>query len=253
MSFNQITFGIYLVISIILLTSYFYFLFFQKNKHKGDKELDKYPSILVGRATKEWWLWLTKPLENYFVRKKFDPDTLSLLGFAITSFSFVGYSFGWFVVGGWCVLLGGTLDVFDGKAARRNNTMTRTGEFLDSNLDRLSDAMTFLGLLNYYANSLFFYTAFIAFVGSFMTSYTKARAEAMGISIMNMGMMQRPERIVWIGVPSVMSPLFAAAANSVIPVSSTWLASVGVTVVAIMSSYTAYQRYAFVQKTLSEK
>ena len=66
MSFNDITFGIYAVLILCCLGSYFYFIFFQKEKHRGDKELDKHPSILVGRATKEWWLWFTKPIENYF-------------------------------------------------------------------------------------------------------------------------------------------------------------------------------------------
>lgn len=234
-----------------MLLHYFYFILFQKKLHTATKDLDKRNvTFLVGRATKEWWFVITRPLENYFIKHKFSPDTITLLGFVITSLSFVGYSFGWFVIGGWCVLLGGTMDMYDGRIAREFHVSSKKGEFFDSVMDRLGEAMMYLGLLNFYGNTLFFYIVFIALISAQMVSYSKARAESMGLTLTT-GTMQRAERIVWIGVPSILSPAFAAISNYLFPISTTWLAAVGITVVAMMSGYTFYQRFDTVYKKLS--
>ena len=248
---TTITFVIYATISILLMASYFYFVFFQKDKHAKDQELKELSaSKLVNRVTREWWMWITNPVEEYLVQKKFHPNTLTFLGLAITTLSFIGYSFGWFVFAGWCVLIGGTMDIFDGRIARRLGKTSKSGEFLDANMDRIGESLIFLGLLNYYTNTLFFYIVFTAFVASQMVSYAKARGESLSIEA-KVGLMQRPERIVWIGVPSVLSPLFGTGAHYFFPISNTWLASVGITVVAIMSSYTFYERFTYISKKLS--
>ncbi|MCX2475331.1 DUF4833 domain-containing protein [Pedobacter sp. MC2016-05] len=106
---------------------------------------------------------------------------------------------GW---GGALVLFAGLFDMLDGQVARLGNMSSRFGALYDSVLDRYSEMIMFLGICyylvahHYFLSSLF---AFIALIGSMMVSYTRARAEALGVECKG-GLMQRPERVVTIGV-----------------------------------------------------
>lgn len=109
--------------------------------------------------------------------------------------SFVGW-------GGALVLFAGLFDMLDGQVARLGNMSSRFGALYDSVLDRYSELILFLGICyylvshHYFLSSLF---AFIAMIGSMMVSYTRARAEGLGIECKG-GLMQRPERVITIGI-----------------------------------------------------
>lgn len=109
--------------------------------------------------------------------------------------SFVGWS-------GALVLFAGLFDMLDGQVARLGNMSSRFGALYDSVLDRYSELIMFLGICyylvshHYFLSSLF---AFIALIGSMMVSYTRARAEGLGVQSKG-GLMQRPERVVTIGI-----------------------------------------------------
>ncbi len=112
--------------------------------------------------------------------------------------SFVGW-------GGALVLFAGLFDMLDGQVARLGNMKSTFGALYDSVLDRYSELIMFLGVCfylvshHYFLSSLF---AFIALVGSMMVSYTRARAEGLGIECKG-GLMQRPERVVLIGLSAL--------------------------------------------------
>ena len=241
-------FIIYAVTTAIVFISYFYFLLFKKDKHKATPELnDISTSFMLNRASKEWWMWITAPIENFLVQKKIKPDTLTHLSLFFSLLACMGYSFGNFVWAGWSVVLAGTCDMFDGRVARKTGTRTKSGEFLDSTMDRWCEIFWYLGLFNFYANTLFFYVVFTALISSFMISYIKARGESLGVHA-KMGIMQRSERIVWLGTSSVISPLFASIVHYVAPVSSTFLASVAISLIAIVNMYTYYERHTYIRK-----
>lgn len=109
---------------------------------------------------------------------------------------------GW---GGGLILFAGLFDMLDGQVARLGNMKSEYGAFFDSVLDRYSELFTFLGICyylvahHYFLSSLF---AFIALIGSMMVSYTRARAEGLGIECKG-GLMQRPERVVLLGVSAL--------------------------------------------------
>ncbi|HEY0175508.1 MAG TPA: DUF4833 domain-containing protein [Pedobacter sp.] len=109
--------------------------------------------------------------------------------------SFVGW-------GGALVLFAGLFDMLDGQVARLGNMSSKFGALYDSVLDRYSELIMFLGICyylvshHYFLSSLF---AFIALIGSMMVSYTRARAEGLGVQSKG-GLMQRPERVVTIGI-----------------------------------------------------
>lgn len=110
---------------------------------------------------------------------------------------------GW---GGALILFAGLFDMLDGQVARIGNMSSKFGAFYDSVLDRYSEMFMFLGVCyylvshHYFLSSLF---AFIALIGSMMVSYTRARAEGLGIECKG-GLMQRPERVVIMGVSALL-------------------------------------------------
>lgn len=110
---------------------------------------------------------------------------------------------GW---GGALILFAGLFDMLDGQVARIGNMSSKFGAFYDSVLDRYSEMFMFLGVCyylvshHYFLSSLF---AFVALIGSMMVSYTRARAEGLGIECKG-GLMQRPERVVIMGVSALL-------------------------------------------------
>jgi phosphatidylglycerophosphate synthase len=109
---------------------------------------------------------------------------------------------------GWAgamILFAGLFDMLDGQVARLGNMSSTFGAMFDSVLDRYSELILFLGICyyliahHYFLSSLF---AFIALIGSMMVSYTRARAEGLGVECKG-GLMQRPERVVLISVSAM--------------------------------------------------
>jgi len=118
--------------------------------------------------------------------------------------SYVGWA-------GGLILFAGLFDMLDGQVARLGNMSSRFGALYDSVLDRYSELVMFLGICyylvghHYFLSSLF---AFIALIGSMMVSYVRARAEGLGIECKG-GLMQRPERVVTIGVTAILCGVIA--------------------------------------------
>ena len=115
---------------------------------------------------------------------------------------------------GWAgaiILFAGLFDMIDGRLARLGNMANDYGALFDSVIDRYSEMIMFLGIIyylisyDYFMSSLF---AFIAMIGSVMVSYTRARAEGLGVNC-SVGIMQRPERILMIGISAILCGIFS--------------------------------------------
>ena len=112
----------------------------------------------------------------------FSPNSLSITGFLITLFACYRLSFD-LLTGGVLILVGALFDMLDGAVARTKNKMTRFGAFLDSVLDRYSDAFIFLAIaynLWRVSNITGVILCLGTLLGSFMISYSRARAEGIG-------------------------------------------------------------------------
>jgi len=109
---------------------------------------------------------------------------------------------------GWAgalILFAGLFDMLDGQVARLGNMSSRFGALYDSVLDRYSELILFLGICYYLVAHHYFFSslfAFIGLIGSMMVSYTRARAEGLGIECKD-GLMQRPERVIITGVSAL--------------------------------------------------
>lgn len=150
-----------------------------------------------------------EPVIAALTRWRVHPNTLSSLGFLITCSS--GYFFHQHEVrtAGALILIGGVFDLFDGTVARRTGLASPFGAFYDSTLDRLSEIVVYLGLLSLYNDYRLelgdvgmIYTVLLAMAGSLMISYTRARAESLGIEC-SIGLMQRAERVLLIGIAAL--------------------------------------------------
>jgi CDP-diacylglycerol--glycerol-3-phosphate 3-phosphatidyltransferase len=101
--------------------------------------------------------------------------------------------------------------MLDGQVARLGNMKSTFGALYDSVLDRYSELIMFLGICYYLVAHHYFLSsiaAFIALIGSMMVSYVRARAEGLGVEIKG-GLMQRPERVVTIGLCAALSGIVA--------------------------------------------
>jgi CDP-diacylglycerol--glycerol-3-phosphate 3-phosphatidyltransferase len=148
-----------------------------------------------------------EPLVGLLVKYHVSPNvvTFSSLVFAILAFLF--YRGGTFWAGAIFIFLCGIVDTFDGAIARRTGRVTHLGGFLDSTIDRIDEFIIYLGLFCYYYSRepyVLFWILF-AILGSFMVSYTRARAEGFGISP-RVGIFERFTRFFALIVGSFLGP-----------------------------------------------
>ncbi len=134
------------------------------------------------------------------------PNTITILGMLLQFGVAIVFGLGHLRLGGLLLLIVAPVDALDGALARSLDEQTRFGSFLDSTLDRFSDAALILGLTAHYmiqGAHLEIVLLLTALVSAFMVSYTRARAEALGFSC-KVGVLTRLERIVLIAVLSML-------------------------------------------------
>ena len=165
---------------------------------------------------------LLSPVINLLVKTGVSPNTITLIGLFLNIVASVVFIYGaerldrdsHAIVGfaGLIILLAGLMDMIDGRLARVGRTESKYGAFYDSVMDRYSELFMFLGICYYLIAHKFFLSSlftFVAMIGSVMVSYTRARAEGLGIKMADIGLMQRPERILLIGITAVLCGLLS--------------------------------------------
>ena len=183
------------------------------------------------------------PLANWLIRKQVHPNTITIFGTVCTVVGGVIYGTGHISVGGWFLGLTAFTDVLDGTVARRTNRSSVFGAFLDSSLDRVADGAVLGGLAVFYALNPVHHSVpmvivcLLGLIGSFMTSYTRARAEALGLDA-KVGMLQRPERVVLLSVPQA---FFGLALHG-------WVLATIIVILAVTSWVTVVQRMLYVYR-----
>ena len=152
---------------------------------------------------------LLYPLVRLLSALRVRPDTLTILGWALSLGSAVLFGLGYAQLAGVVMLLGGLFDALDGAVARESNRMSAFGAFLDSTLDRLSESAIFVGIVYFYATSARPYEALLAGAAmtfSILTSYARARAEGLGIEC-QVGLLERAGRVVILSFFSILGLL----------------------------------------------
>jgi CDP-diacylglycerol--glycerol-3-phosphate 3-phosphatidyltransferase len=190
---------------------------------------------LIPQSLQDHFIKLLTPLTALFSKWGLSPNFFTVAGVVITSLGAAACVMGYIRLAGILILMGGFCDTIDGSLARTTGKASRLGALFDSVVDRYSEFIMYLGIGAYFINIEDYSTAagtFLALCGSFMVSYARARAESLGFEA-KLGFMQRPERIVLIGL------------GALIHIGSFKIA---IWLVAILANFTALQRIRFACK-----
>jgi CDP-diacylglycerol--glycerol-3-phosphate 3-phosphatidyltransferase len=168
--------------------------------------------MALSEFAKSGLLRLLAPVVDLLVRKGVSPNAITTLGTVATIIGGGIYARGHIHLAGWVVGLSAFCDLLDGSVARKSGRTSAFGAFYDSTLDRVADGAVLGGLALFFARNGvhhaipdFMSTPMVSvlllgILGSFLTSYTRARAEGLGIDA-QVGMLPRPERIILLSAP----------------------------------------------------
>ena len=215
------------------------------------------------------------PLVRVLIKLGLTPNAVTTIGFVLNlgvavifivgaeegnrgDLSYVGWA-------GGLILFAGLFDMLDGQVARLGNMKSTFGALYDSVLDRYSELVMFLGICyylvahHYFLSSIF---AFVALIGSMMVSYVRARAEGLGVDIKG-GLMQRPERVVTIGVFALLCGIISRYIGGdyklFVPgikyhvFETMSIFTVPIFILAILTNVTAFRRLTNAKKALEQK
>jgi len=169
-------------------------------------------------------------------------DAVTLLQLFMSALCAAAFALGWLFTAGWLLIGCGSLDVLDGAMARKRGVDGPRGAFIDSVVDRYAESIVFLGMAGLYRADWRLWLVFASFFGAFMVSYTRARAEALGVTC-RVGLLQRPERYVMLGFGAMGSALLSHLTCAAVPEGTLLVAALCAT--AAMAHVTALQRIAF--------
>ena len=202
-------------------------------------------SSLLSNRLKEAGRALLAPLVRLAQRLGITPNRVTVIGFAVVAVAAGMVALGNLLAGALILVAGSLLDAVDGALARATGGGTPFGGFLDSTLDRAAEAILYVGVIVYFlrveADPIGpVLLALAALCASFMVSYTRAKAEAIGVSA-SIGLAPRTERLVLV---------VAGIALAGIGIGIGLIGAVGI--VAALAVATTIQRIWHVQREMTE-
>ena len=193
----------------------------------------------LAQARKATSDYFTQPVVKVLARTPVTPNTITWLGFWVTVVAAVLVVTGNLFAAGFVVLFAGFFDMLDGALARLTNKTSSFGAALDSTLDRLSEAVLLLAVMVQYTQHQSYWYVLLAgaaLIGSFMVSYIRARAEGLGLQLLE-GFFTRADRVVVLALGLLLSQI-----NGIL--------AIALGIIAVLSFVTAGQRLFLVwQKT----
>ena len=152
-------------------------------------------------------------------------------------FAFVSaFIYGWnvefsLIIGGIVLLIAGFFDIVDGQVARVSKKITKSGGFLDSVFDKIAEVAIFLGILvGGFAEP---YLVFLAITFSLLVSYTRSRAESLGVKLQGIGIGERAERLLVIAIVGIIGFMEYAVIIVIIIAAITFIQRIIVTAEAL--------------------
>ncbi|WP_236622684.1 CDP-alcohol phosphatidyltransferase family protein [Methanococcoides methylutens] len=171
------------------------------------------------------------------------PNILTIIGLLISGIAALEFAIGELIMGAAFIMLSGIFDVLDGAVARASGNITPFGGVLDSVCDRYADAIIFAGIIYGSVNGSIHQATLLqaplwlwcvlALIGSYMVSYTRARAEAAGSTSMNVGVAERSERLIILILGAITGYILIAVA-----------------IIAVLAHFTLVQRIWNAKQTL---
>ncbi len=194
---------------------------------------------MITQRLQGWARGMARKVAQIFTGLPFiTPNVLTLFGFVLNAIVAYLLATQHLVWGGIMMLFAGLFDMLDGALAKITNQVTDFGGFLDSVVDRYSEAVILFGMLLYYYQEpnnkglveiVLLYTIL---VGSMMISYARSRAGMLGIAN-EVGLLARPERIILLGI--------GLLAPTILLDPILWILAVGTQITAIQRIFYVYQ------------
>ncbi|HHS95138.1 MAG TPA: CDP-alcohol phosphatidyltransferase family protein [Phaeodactylibacter sp.] len=213
------------------------------------------------------------PFIQLLIKLKVTPNMITTVGFVLNVLAAGIFMYGaeygergnmaYIGWGGLTILFAGLFDMIDGRLARMGHMSSPFGALYDSVLDRYCELIMFLGICYYLVSHDYFLSsifAFIAMIGSVMVSYIRARAESLGARC-DVGWMQRPERILLIGLSAISCWIaagflggdFKVQIFSLFTFETISFFTLPLTFLAITANQTAFSRLLYAKKELQNK
>jgi CDP-diacylglycerol--glycerol-3-phosphate 3-phosphatidyltransferase len=190
-------------------------------------------TVTLTDLARKWTVGILEPIASLIGRTGVSPNVVTLTGTFLNLVVAWVLAQGYLRIGGILVPLVSLFDALDGTLARLTAKRSRFGAFLDSTMDRFSEAILYLGLLLFYTR----YGArqeiiliYATIVGSLMVSYARARAEGLGLDC-KVGLLTRLERVIILTIALILNQM-----------------SIALWVLAILTNFTALQRMYHVWK-----
>jgi len=211
-------------------------------------------SKLIALWMMEFAYWILHPLVRGLVWFRIHPNTISWASVFFAGFGAIALTKGFFGYGAGLFGIAFGLDAVDGMVARMANMESDAGAILDSTLDRYTEFFFFFGLMFYYRfEALALGLVATALCGSWMVSYSSAKAEALNVKIPR-GTMRRPERLLILTLGAAFAPLITPITEGEalsFPFHFSVLVSVGF--VAVFSNCTAIYRVYWIYRILAHR
>ena len=189
---------------------------------------------------------LSAVVRNRLIESRLTPNTISMVGLVGNLAAAVLIWQGYYTLGGVAFILGSVMDTLDGRYARMSGKGTLFGAFVDSTLDRIEEGVVIAAVAYRFALTGDEFAAAMCVVvvlGSLMVSYTRARAEALGVEC-KVGVATRPVRVVILSIGLV----FAKGAG----IFDVELLAPAIYVMAALTAFTVVQRVWHVRNALKE-
>lgn len=245
-----ITFGPVIVINVLFLCSLVYFSITRKTEQREFHEAaHRTRSKFLNYFFKEWWIWSTDPIARFLAKVGMSPNLITFSGFVMSVIAAFLFAAGQFGYAGWIMVAGATFDTFDGRVARLTGKVSRSGAFFDSVMDRFGEGVCFVGLGWYFHESAILPFVVAALIGSMLVSYTRACGQAVGIDC-KVGSMQRPERIVYMGVSGILQPVVTLLLLPVWKTPPPILVMGALLLIAVWANATAIYRMIYIMNAL---
>ena len=200
---------------------------FLRGRIQGSDEVKTGQTMTLTDLLRKRFGGILEPIARLISRTGVSPNVVTLTGVVLNLGVAWVLAQGHMRIGGVLVALVALFDALDGTLARLTGKRSRFGAFLDSTMDRFSEAIVYLGLLVFYTQSgarQEIVLIYVAIVGSLMVSYTRARAEGLGLDC-KVGLLTRFERAAVLIIALVLDQV-----------------SIGLWVLAILANFTTLQR-----------
>ncbi len=212
-----------LIFNVAFMTLFMYYAVTFQFRKKDPEALARLHKSFLGAFFHNFWYWLIDPIVKLLAFLRFTPNTVTALSVLLSIYTGYIFAIGKLNWTGWLIIISGSFDLLDGRLARLTDRSTQSGAFFDSCMDRYNDAFVYIGLGLYFIGKNFkmggggftvspldfamLIVSILLVLGTEVMSYAKARGEAMGFSTKR-GLMQRPERVAFLGAVMVLFPFF---------------------------------------------